>query len=388
MMLMRSERIWCVLAPLGVASLTASPVQATQPGPVFEIEFAIPRRADAPEPAFHRITDIQLSRDGNVVMVADNLNVSIRFFNRTGTLLREFGRRGSGPAEFTGAVTLEIIGERLFAIDIGSRRTTWFDLEGRYGGDRVHPSLERNGIWTWQASRPVRFEQYVAVNLQSFGPTSGFAPDMRKKTMLLDARGRVLDTLAVFHSGNAYAFHRANPDVTIVAESFGPAGDWTLAGDSMVVAFDALTGVARWLRVERGTARLLRSRRLGWTPVPLRVSTERGLDLRRRIAAPRRAEPGDIIVVYPEHETRITGISRVASNGDLWIQLAVSSDSTVEPVHDEYLIVPYDPGAPVARATLPDDFRLLRVIDDLLLGIHFGADDVQTVRAYRMRSGG
>jgi len=60
-----------------------------------------------------------------------------------GTLVRAFGREGSGPGELLYPIYLDLAGERIWISDVGNRRFSIFDREGSLVGDRKWPGGAR-----------------------------------------------------------------------------------------------------------------------------------------------------------------------------------------------------------------------------------------------------
>lgn len=129
--------------------------------------------------------------------------------------------------------------------------------------------------------------------------------------------------------------------------------------------------------------RLVQERDLGWTPVPVPMTDGEASE---RAADYRGIEPEQLEVELPAYVGQLEGTSRVARNGDMWLQRRTWEGARPNPFHEERVMVPYDPDQPVRDLVLPENFRLQSVLGDLLLGVHIDeATDEQTVRVYRVR---
>lgn len=81
---------------------------------------------DSPE-LFGEIADVEIGPAGEIY-VLDGQALQVRVFDSTGTFLRSFGRRGSGPGELSwpGGMALDTAGT-LWVVDFGNRRYQGFD---------------------------------------------------------------------------------------------------------------------------------------------------------------------------------------------------------------------------------------------------------------------
>lgn len=144
-----------VLASVAVVGYAASlsaqrPVQGT-----LRSEMTIDGSDAAVE--FTRILDVLPLRDGSIVVVEPRES-RLRRFSEDGTRQRTFGRDGSGPGEYRRITRVGAKGDSIWVTDVGTRRTTWLDLDGGLLGtqqwdlDESTPSLSRHDILGYLAS--------------------------------------------------------------------------------------------------------------------------------------------------------------------------------------------------------------------------------------------
>ncbi len=87
-------------------------------------------REDGDSAVFGRISDARLLPSG-VLAVADAGAFSVKFFGADGALLNRVGRRGKGPDEFTGAMSLmDAPGDSVAVWDAGQSRWTFLATAG------------------------------------------------------------------------------------------------------------------------------------------------------------------------------------------------------------------------------------------------------------------
>jgi hypothetical protein len=72
------------------------------------------------------------------VYVADAMSADIRAFDAEGRLLRRIGRRGAGPGEFIGLISLGRLGDGLAALDVATARLGVLSAEGEWLGQQPY----------------------------------------------------------------------------------------------------------------------------------------------------------------------------------------------------------------------------------------------------------
>jgi hypothetical protein len=128
-----------------IAIATAASVQASlkaQEPPALKLVRDL--RIDAAEVELSPITYMAVSPNGTIV-VQQNQDGTVRFFDARGASLGTFGRKGQGPGEFTNAGRLFWLGDTLVVSDIGTRRFTLI------GADR---KLVRTVPWATSVAAP------------------------------------------------------------------------------------------------------------------------------------------------------------------------------------------------------------------------------------------
>ena len=81
-------------------------------------------------------TDVAVAADGRAY-VLDGVKGQVVVFDRSGRLLRSFGRPGSGPGGLRLPMALTVAGGELFVADTGNSRIAVFDLDGRFSRELV-----------------------------------------------------------------------------------------------------------------------------------------------------------------------------------------------------------------------------------------------------------
>jgi len=77
---------------------------------------------------------ISLAFDGTALFVADAQDCAVKVFARDGRFLRSFGRKGSGPGEFSFPSGVAAAGGKVLVADKLNSRILFFDPEGRPAG--------------------------------------------------------------------------------------------------------------------------------------------------------------------------------------------------------------------------------------------------------------
>lgn len=98
--------------------------------------------AHDPDAGFTVVRGAAVDRDGDIIVLEESVP-EFRVYDAEGTLLRRFGRRGGGPGEFERIAAFGLLGDTLWAVDIGLNRITLFD---RAGTLLSTGNIERNPI--------------------------------------------------------------------------------------------------------------------------------------------------------------------------------------------------------------------------------------------------
>ena len=117
-----------------LAILTVPHAIDAQRGPRVDLKPILDLSADAPSgaPQFSSVTSAIRFDDGTIV-IADGDELALRFFDRSGKLVRAVGRAGGGPGEFRSLNWLgRCGGDSLFAWDAAQQRMSVFGANGTY----------------------------------------------------------------------------------------------------------------------------------------------------------------------------------------------------------------------------------------------------------------
>lgn len=281
-----------------------SPGLSAQATPTLERVLALPADPYSDELSFHEPIDVALDVGGDEVFVVDNFRRSVRVFDRSGRLLREFGRPGAGPGDLAQPFRIDLAPGRIVVNDGGNQRVTWFTPSGVYEGSRRHPDLEPGRRLRHPAMAvPVRHGQLIAKTEAAWGSTGGVEPRMETLVGLVGRDGRMVQELDRFMNGWGYAFYRTSPHFTSpVWAGLHPEVVWNVSGDSLYVSTDGYRGIVRWHEIGRGSATAARTRELGWSPQPAGISDAEVMEMRRQEAeSPARdRDPEDVEIVLPE----------------------------------------------------------------------------------------
>ena len=81
---------------------------------------------------FNKPTDVSVSKNG-LIYVVDGVNDKIKTFNRKGTFLYSFGKKGSGRSEFSSPLGIDIDSKgRLYIADSGNQRVQILGAKGGF----------------------------------------------------------------------------------------------------------------------------------------------------------------------------------------------------------------------------------------------------------------
>ena len=139
------ERVWRALGWLtnllvvNVCAITAVACDSAQASDEINVDalpeveaVAGPRigSVDDPSSGFSLVAGVDVDLDGNIYVLEMSVP-EIRVYGPAGEILRRIGRRGQGPGEFAGAPRFGIVGDTVWTVDLGMRRITLFDRQGR-----------------------------------------------------------------------------------------------------------------------------------------------------------------------------------------------------------------------------------------------------------------
>ncbi len=323
---------------------------------------------------FSRIAAVRLLPDGRIA-VADGGSGTIRVFGPDGTVQRVMGGQGEGPGEFVHLAALPVAtADTVAAYDARAQRLTSF-LVG--SGEVVsmvrlfardgHPELYLGGT---------SGGGHVAAWIRQVGrDESGVTPDvMRIARFGPDGR------LAVEELGRMAGMRRLRSPLP-----FSPHFLATMIGDSVFLT-DGLDGTIRVMRASTGKRiRTLEVDMERWDPEEAWPELEEALGDPDRVDELRRVRgvPGtDSIPVFSEMLRD--------GRGRLWLKRydpAVDSHWVFRKrTGGEWVVVETD-GRVVARATVPDGFRLMEIRGRRVAGVRTDALGVERVQVYALQKG-
>ena len=97
-----------------------------------EEEICIEGEKNSDEPLFIRVRAIQVDDEGNIY-VLDSSACTIKVFNKSGILIREFGKKGQGPGEFQNPIDLDFLADgNLVVCDGATKRILFFSIQGEF----------------------------------------------------------------------------------------------------------------------------------------------------------------------------------------------------------------------------------------------------------------
>ena len=328
-------------------------------------EITIGAESGPPELQFNRINEVWIASDGSV-LVADENTPGVRYFNMRGEYVRTVGRSGAGPGEFNeigGFVLLP--GDTLIAFDRVLERLTVFDQEGGViATNRMVPS-------------PVSGHMLVMYKLGGLADSrlilfpSGFIPVLRPTpevtwetapNLLYSLAGEFLDSI-----GEPSGIDMWSSVQGAAAVPFGRHSVATVAEGAVIITDGGGMSVRRY----DGEGEL---RSISRVVLPARITTEED---RARM---REYMHGTVPIA--DRMPWIGGIV-AGEDGEIWVQeyrVFYSQDPGRWYVLDSN-------GHWLGIVEGPSQFRLTNVSGGLVWGVWRGEDDVETIRAYRVRRG-
>lgn len=137
---------------------------------------------------FGRIVDVAVGASGDMYIV-NGMEQKVRAYDPFCRHLQDIGQRGPGPGEFVSIVSAQINGDTLYVLDVGGKKDHVFLLTGEYVRE-----LRDSAVW-----------QGICCGYRVANLTFNRSPSARTSYLRLQRRGAE-DTLAIVHSGSAYAY--------------------------------------------------------------------------------------------------------------------------------------------------------------------------------------
>lgn len=172
---------------------------------------------------------IVITDDGGV-LIADPHEQRVRMFSPNGVLLRHFGERGAGPAQFRRVSAIHTDGQKLFVFDGILHKVEVFELNGKWKDSHKAPlaaCMQGSGAqktihgWVWQTQDDALvlssedFKEHEALlgryspskSLRELPDTSVFRPARDRLRFAVSLDGK---TVVYYKSGNDFRLHVHN----------------------------------------------------------------------------------------------------------------------------------------------------------------------------------
>ena len=203
--------------------------------------------------------------DDGTLFVGNNQTSSVRVFSATGEFVREIGRQGQGPGEYTMVNDVWLAGDRIVIID--------WQLGGRAG---VH-TVEGELVHFWTGRRPDE-SRLTPVGFTPEGWVAHYDPPYRRVDV---APGEAFTRQRHLYRFDPEANDTvvriiAMPTRTLYGSPQTEGLDWALFDPHLSFELDAsgnmyvVRGETYRIDVHDATGRLIRGISRTWTPVPVR----------------------------------------------------------------------------------------------------------------------
>jgi hypothetical protein len=363
---------------------------------------------------FGRIVGAARTRDGGIVVV-DQKEIEIRYFDAQGRFVRAAARKGDGPGEFQRPMGLLRVSDGYLVTDLRGRNAV-YDDDGKLVREvsilMTSPfATLGNGLLLAQGGFADAGEAWTFVGAGSSGeafvpsPGGGFSaagvtftppPPPVAKTVVVDSEpittyqrdGAKGDTVGVFPT-----LMRGGDSTTWTRLRFAPAGLFAAAGTRFYSAFGSRAEVT----VREGKQVLAIAR---W-PVPTAAVGKAERDEIRRIelitstggSFPEPERSAHIAEVeaelLPDSLPRFAEM-RADPDGNVWLRRYQVAEGLSHPwvrpkrAPEEWHVLTPD-GVWLATVKTPADVRVLEIGTDYIIGVARDADDVESVRQYSLR---
>lgn len=198
-------------SPTTPAPAADTPSDTLDLSAVPEIHAAVNQRIAvtwSPEYDWNRGAGVVISEDGRL-FVSQYQDRNILFIGTNGEIVREIGRAGEGPGEFSFLSSIGLLGDTLFASDRTLGRVSFFDTDGKLLETRrwlakMTPEFNLEGGLSLFPAPPTAFlANGLALVLPNMAvamlnpPSAGVrSTGLRVPLLTMDDDGRILDTLA------------------------------------------------------------------------------------------------------------------------------------------------------------------------------------------------
>jgi hypothetical protein len=353
----------------------ANVLRAALSAPLLGAPYAVSVDESDPAAALGNIIDGTILPDGRIALL-DDMTDNVHILGRDARHVATWGRQGQGPEEFESTVHLGAAGDSLLVMDQGGLRASFVAPSGKV----VRRTVPRPGASVW--ARPSA-DRWVATLMENPRVIVANRLDtIVDHVVILNDSGRIVDSLGRYT--HELATLRYDPKmITLIRLPYTPRGNVAVAG--RLVAFH--TG--HDYRIHTVDLATGRRRLITFDSIPAAMTTRLNADILdaaiQRIPAERRATTRRLWENRPR-PTRAGGFSKVmvSKSGELWLGLTDSPATTVGGPGAEHWLALDGAGRVVRSISLQPRERLLAIGDTSLVIIAKDADDVQSVRLYRL----
>lgn len=344
--------------------------QAVDTEPVLQLGEVL---GDSSEFSFSDITAIRVI--GDSIFVLDGALNEIRIFDHGGEFLGRIGRRGEGPGEFMWPVAMRLVPEGLAVVDLKLRRQSFFTSEGELL--RTEP-LGHLGDQELSGSAVMRSGEAVAETAVSISSDRGAFPE--RLIVVTRPGSQRMDTVARYSTG--YVPFRAPGSFGFLGPRAGSEGDWTVAGDSLLVVVSGEPSTVRWWRA--GAKGLAPAGELELPLRPEAFTRDDARDFLEETNQERRAKeeallPRSVEMDPPGYWGQVKQLV-IRDDQECWIQW----DRPRSALDDEWFRVDLNSGR-LERTRLPDGFRMLAAVGGNLYGFVLAEYDAPRLTVLRLR---
>lgn len=289
---------------------------------------------DDPDIGFSQIGGVAAGEDG-LLYVLERVEKEVRVYDDDGTLVRRFGRGGSGPGEFEFPAALGVVGDTVWVTDIRLQRLNLFSADGSFinSYSPAPVALELAPGINISLRPGMLASDGTLVSMWSVAVPSDPPTDtVQIPTVRMDTAGAVLDTIRL----EQWAFQQRRT-VTIAGRArMVPAAPSTFplhadapGGGTFVVerplAADSETGAFSVHRIDAAGdtvyQRSYRYRPLPWNDAAIDSVVARHVSAMRMDAdAGAAAAETRKAIAMPAFQPGVS-TARAGSDGSLWIQM-------------------------------------------------------------------
>ena len=335
------------------------------------------------------VSDIVVSPDSHV-FISDARLPAVIELEPNGSLSRTIGRRGGGPGEFFSVAMLGFRGDSLWAVDMGLNRVSLFPLDG----------TGRPLVIRWNGAVPQAGAAYVGDGHPEGMLTDGTMLMMQQsgdrtkpvaeKVLVFRARRdlAILDTLGVISLRHSVIYTEWPEGASYIPQPFndmrvfsaGPDGSMVAEVERAAPSAGAETSFRVTARDGSGTP--LFTREISYRPRRLRdADVDRALAI---FSDPSAKLPGPVTVdsirrkLYrPAYFPPVSEV-HVGRDNTIWLRVSFADS----PVRGDDWLVLSQRGFPLARVSMPADFRVMEADRHMVWGVEGDPLDIPVLARY------